>query len=160
MSEPTEVDAIREAYHDDPLVSNEQYGRMVEDAHEAHVAKLEAGEPETGEPEPAKDIALRVKAAAIVKLDEREHEFKRDMLVGASVNVRKDITLEQARTLYDRHYDDVWLADDGLDADNDRHEADDYYEGYVAGASMVLVLLHEAFGIEPPADEGGDTDGS
>lgn len=42
----TEADAIREAHYHDPLVSNEDYGRMIEDAHERHEAQLLEGETE------------------------------------------------------------------------------------------------------------------
>ena len=96
--------------------------------------------------------ALLVKDDAIKVLREREREFKRDMLRGANFEVANDVSLDDVQAMYDEHYDDIWLSDDGLAADNERHEADDYYEGFEAGAAMVLEHLHVRFGIEPPTD--------
>lgn len=93
--------------------------------------------------------ALKVKAEAIAKLDEREAEFLGNLLGTVDIPVEGK-TLDELRALYadEDNYDKVWF-EGSLADDNARHEADDYYKGYVAGAAMVLGLLHKAFEITP-----------
>ena len=91
---------------------------------------------------------LDVKRRAIKQLDEREREFLLDMLSGTDCAGVND--LDDLRKAYEEKYEEIWVdSNDGLAADNERHEADDYYTGYVAGASMVLQILHEVFEITP-----------
>lgn len=99
--------------------------------------------------------ALDVKARAIAMLNVRELEFLRDMLADTDVKGVDEADLETLRDAYKENYDAIWIdGDDDLAADNERHSADDYHTGYEAGAAMVLALLHEVFGIEPPKEEG------
>jgi hypothetical protein len=95
--------------------------------------------------------ALRVREAAIANLDEREAEFLYGMLEDVVVDTPalEGLTLDELRSAYEDNYDEIWLDDGGLDEDNARHEADDYYNGYVAGSRMVLELLRETFGLAP-----------
>jgi hypothetical protein len=124
----------------------EQSGRLDARTREGLVLGIEAMR-DWGKP------AREIHAAAIAALDEREREFLLDLLgdtdvhgLGSEGLLARD--LDALRELYDVHYDDIWLGGgDGLAADNERHEADDYYQGYVAGARMVLALLLEAFEI-------------
>jgi hypothetical protein len=100
-------------------------------------------------------LPLDVKAAAIEQLDKREIDFLVNMLTHAPdyTEGEERMSLDELRAAYQDHYEAIWMGGD-LTEDNERHEADDYHQGFAAGAAMVLEHLHRVFGIEPPQEEG------
>ncbi len=99
----------------------------------------------------SKDVAAQVHAAAIAALDERETEHLREMLANTDVAGVDEADLETLRDAYKDNADEIWLSDDLEDG---AHEADDYYQGYVAGARMVIEIMLEAFGIDTTEERG------
>lgn len=109
----------------------------------------------------ASQSALKVKEASIEMLEERRQEFYAGMITdsesameilegeGSSADDIRAMSREDVQRLYQRDdiYDAIWF-EGGLSEDNERHSADDYHEGYEAGAAMVLRYLHAVFGIE------------
>lgn len=93
--------------------------------------------------------AVDVRAKAVAKLGEREREFLISMLSYTDVAGTDEADLETLRDAYRERSDEIWLSDGSLESDNERHSADDYYQGYEAGAAMVLTFLCEAFEITP-----------
>jgi hypothetical protein len=86
--------------------------------------------------------------------DERRREFLAAMLDGVT-DMPADATLDALEAAYTEHYDDVWLSDHGtLSDDNDRHQADDYAEGYQAGLRYAVGAMVEHGFVLPPLDAG------
>jgi hypothetical protein len=86
-----------------------------------------------------------------IELDKREREFLLDMLDG----IEKPLhlggkSLDELRALYanEEIHDEIWFGG-GLEDDNARHEADDYYQGFVNGVGFAIQKLIDA-GIEIP----------
>jgi hypothetical protein len=116
--------------------------------------------------EVATTLALAVKNASIEMLDDRRRGFFREMITSSAAAMSAveaagideeqlyKLDIDALQALYRREdvYDAIWLEGDTT-ADYNNHQADDYHEGYEAGAKMVLEHLHRLFGIEPPAEE-------
>jgi len=114
----------------------------------------------TSASESADALAREVKDLANAELNGRRREFYQEMILnsgdalelledeGYTEDRIRELDSDAVQTLYERVYDAIWMGG-GFSDDNDRHEEDDYHEGYEAGASMVLRHLHELFGITP-----------
>ena len=78
----------------------------------------------------------------------REREFLVSMLEYAEHRegdpTFETMTLDELRAEYGERYDEIWL-DGTLTDDNARHEADDYFEGFSAGAALVVRLIFAAW---------------